>query len=97
MIIGTHARSPTIGEDYTISCDVIGADKLSDRSVSYQWKINNVTKTLDMETSLRVLTFSPFKLSNAGSYSCRIGLESSLLSSGTIFATNTTIIHASSK
>ena len=94
VVIATSGKRPTVGENYTLSCDLVGADELTDRMVSYQWMRN---ETFNIETNLRELTFSPFMLSDAGNYSCQIRLESPLLSSGMSFAENSTIIYASSK
>ena len=68
-----------VGSMYSLTCTVTGAERLTDAGamVTYQWlKSSAVVSGQTMAT----LSFSPLTLSNAGSYTCRATVTSSLLS-----------------
>ena len=56
-----------LGEDYNLTCTINGADKLNP-VLNYGW-IQNGT-ILDNKTN--ILSFSSFRLSDAGNYSCTV-------------------------
>ena len=61
-----------LGENYNLTCTITGADKLSP-TISYEW-IQNETLLEMVDSS--ILSFSPFKLSHAGNYSCIVNITS---------------------
>ena len=65
--------TPILGQnDYILTCDlfVTGAENLNP-SITYQWIKNNGTQTIQMGTD-RILSFSSFRFSDAGRYTCEV-------------------------
>ena len=71
----TTSGAPMLGQSYSLTCGVNGAENLS-VSITYQW-------IKDTQTQIQVgavLSFSPLRLSDAGNYTCQATVMSSLLS-----------------
>ncbi len=68
--------TPTAGEIYSLTCTVSGAD-LSVYMTSYQWRKDGYV--LAGETAV-ALSFSPFRLSHAGQYTCEVTVEDTMFS-----------------
>ena len=64
-----------LGQSYSLTCDVTGAENLSP-SITYQWTKNNGTQV----GTDGVLSFSPLRLSDAGRYTCQPTVSSPSLS-----------------
>ena len=64
-----------VGNDYTLICDVAGADNLSPM-ITYQW-----TRDGEMVPDINSMTLglSPLQLSQAGEYTCCASVGSTLL------------------
>jgi hypothetical protein len=70
--------TPTAGESYYLTCTVSGADLLGYNTVaSYQWRKDG--NILAGETVV-VLSFSPFRLSHAGQYTCEVAVGNTTFS-----------------
>ena len=61
---------------YSLTCAVIGAESLTDAMVTYQWSKNGAAV---LGQTMATLSFSPLTFSDAGSYTCRATVSSSLL------------------
>ena len=71
--------TPTAGQNYTIMCNVLGADNLNS-TLTYKWTKSNSSQTLCVLTTNHALfNFSPIKVSDAGNYSCKVNVSSSYL------------------
>jgi hypothetical protein len=68
--------TPIAGESYTLTCNLSGAD-LEVYMTSYQWMKDGIS--LAGETAV-VLSFSPFRFSHAGQYTCEITVENTTFS-----------------
>ena len=71
--------------DYTLTCDISGADNLNP-IITYQWTRNDGTTRTQVGTNHN-LTLSSLGFSNAGSYSCNVTVNSNLLNNN-IFASS---------
>lgn len=58
---------PTAGERYSLTCTLFGA-----MTTTYQWMMND---DVLQENTTKTLSFSPFKLSDAGHYSCNVTVD----------------------
>lgn len=81
---GTNT-TPVVEEiDYSLSCEVVGADNIYP-IFTYQWnKTNSTTSQLTAMTVVgnnnsNTLSFDPLRVSDAGSYTCQVGVNSSFL------------------
>ncbi len=66
-----------MGENYSLICTVYGVDDLV-TIISYLWRKDN---TLLATTA--ILSFSPFRLSDAGQYTCEVTIENIMMYSDT--------------
>ena len=62
----------------TLTCNVSGAEMLSNLTTTYQWSRNGMIMS---DQTQPTLSFSPLAYSDAGQYSCTVELSSSILSS----------------
>ena len=67
--------TPTVGESYSLTCTVTGADRLNP-TISYQWFKDNTVVSGETQSTL---SFSSLSLSDAGQYRCRVTVASALL------------------
>ena len=66
-----NGNFPIVGKNYTLICDVTGAESIN-HTIHYQWmKSLNATYSQVLIDS-NELSFSPFRLSDAGNYTCQI-------------------------
>ena len=70
--ITTSGGTPTIGQSYSLTCLVPGMDS----AVTYQWKKNNEDINDRSVVADNMLTFMPFRLSDAGNYICNVSVNS---------------------
>ena len=64
------------GSVYSLTCNVTGAERLTDSTTNYQWfKNGEVLSGQTMET----LSFTSLSFSDAGGYTCQVTVMSSLL------------------
>ena len=76
-----------LGENYNLTCAIMGADKLSPM-ISYGWIQNeDPLEMVDKESD--VLSFSPFRLSHAGNYSCMVNVTSNYVKDIITMTSNT--------
>ena len=79
--ITSSVATPMVGSMHSLNCTITGAEGLIDTesdTYSYQWfKNGSVVSNQTMDT----LSFSSLTFSDAGSYTCRATVTSSLLSS----------------
>ena len=68
--------TPTVGESYSLTCTVTGADRLNP-AISYQWFKDNTVVSGETQSTL---SFSSLSLSDAGQYRCDVTVSSTLLS-----------------
>ena len=71
---GDNGDVPTLGQKYSLSCCVSGADLLWP-IITYQWLHNG--ETLDERTS--TLSFPSLGISDKGKYTCHVTVRSALL------------------
>ena len=79
--------TPTVGESYSLTCTVTGADRLNP-TITYQWFKDNTVVSLTGETQ-STLSFSSLSLSDAGQYRCDVTVSSTLLSQSVTKMSNT--------
>ena len=74
-----------VGSMYSLNPTVTGAERLTDAGamVAYQW-LKNAVLLVQMSTAV-ALSFSPLTFSDAGIYTCRVTVTSSLLSAPITF------------
>ena len=79
MVTANFNASLMVGQTGSIlTCDVSGADNLTDSTVTYQWtRSDEITQT--KQSNLRILNLSPLRLSYAGDYTCNFNVYSTLL------------------
>lgn len=79
--------SALVQKGYSLICSVNGAENLNP-SISYQWTKNNGTQ-IQMQTGNdpQVLSFSLFRLSDVGEYTCLATISSSYLNDITVMET----------
>ena len=75
--IESSVATQTVGSMYSLACTVTGAERLTDAMVTYQWLKNG--DILSDETMM-TLSFQSLVISDAGSYTCKATVTSSLLS-----------------
>lgn len=68
--------NPTVGESYSLICTVFGAN-ISGYMASYQWRKDG--NALAGETAA-LLSFSPFRLSHGGRYTCEVTVGNTMFS-----------------
>ena len=68
--------TPTVGESYSLTCTVTGADRLNP-TITYQWFKDNTMVSGETQSTL---SFSSLSLSDAGQYRCDVTVSSTLLS-----------------
>ena len=70
QISGSVPTSPTVGQNYTLTCRVYGTDR---PIAAYQWMKNGIRLTNQIQETL---TFTSIMLSDAGQYTCEVTVES---------------------
>jgi hypothetical protein len=83
--------TPMLGQSYSLTCGITGAANLNP-SITYQWTNNNGAQMGTAE----ILSFSSFRLSDAGQYTCQATVGSPYLNDN-ITMTNTHDIRIQSK
>ena len=76
-VVTSSKEESAAGQDYRLTCNVSGAENIIP-IITYQWTKENGTQTL-VETNSSTLFFSPLKLSDAGLFTCNIGVSSPYL------------------
>ena len=66
--ITSDTTTPVVGESYSLTCDVTGANV-----ITYLWTKDNV---IPVNETSQVLPFPTLKLSQAGQYSCEVNVSS---------------------
>ena len=64
-----------LGENYNLTCAVMGADKLSPM-IRYEWIQKEDLLEMVVNEYNDVLSFSHFRLSHAGNYNCSVTITS---------------------
>ena len=67
---------PTAGENYQLTCAVLGAENLNP-TITYQWTKNNIQ--MQIKSNSETLSFTPLRLSDAANYACTVTIASSYL------------------
>ena len=68
-----------LGEDYNLTCTVMGADKLNPM-ISYEWTRTQNEDQLEMvDNKNNVYSFPAFRFSDAGNYSCMVNINSNYI------------------
>lgn len=86
----TERGTPLLKQNgYNLTCNAIGIEYLVSDSnhnitIEYQWTKFNNTLTTDNQ----VLSFSPFELSDAGIYTCKVSISSAILLNDSVTAIN---------
>ena len=77
--------TPTVGESYSLTCTVTGADRLNP-TITYKWFKDNTMVSGETQSTL---SFSSLSLSDAGQYRCDVTVSSTLLSQSITKMSNT--------
>ena len=85
--------TPTVGESYSLTCTVTGADRLN-TTIAYQWFKDNTMVSNETQSTL---SFSSLSLSDAGQYRCDVTVSSTLLSQSITNMSNTQDLTLQSK
>ena len=85
--------TPTVGESYSLTCTVTGADRLNP-TITYQWFKDNTVVSGETQSTL---SFSSLSLSDAGQYRCDVTVRSTLLSQSVTKMSNTQDLTLQSK
>ena len=70
QISGSIPTSPTVGQNFTLTCRVYGTDH---PITAYRWMKNGIQLTNETQETL---SFSSIMLSDAGQYTCEVTVES---------------------
>ena len=77
VTVSTGGVTPIVGAMYSLTCTVIGAESLTDSTMTYQWfKDGGVVSDQTVEN----LSFTSLTFSDAGEYICEATVMSGLLS-----------------
>ena len=87
--------TPTLREDYQLTCSVSGAENLNP-TITYQWMKNSGSGHTQLETNSNTLSFTRLQLSDAASYVCTVTVTSSYLT-GDIVVVNSQDIRIQSR
>jgi hypothetical protein len=82
----TSGESLDLGEEYNLTCVVIGADKLNP-VLSYGWTQNGSRLEI-VDEKINILSFSPFRLSDAGNYCCTVNISSQYINKDIVIESN---------
>ena len=75
----SDGATPTVGQKHSLICHVSEAENL-DPVITYRWTKHNDTQTYYVVgTNSNILSFSSLRLSDAGSYTCEVTVNSRLL------------------
>ena len=85
--------TPTVGENYSLTCTVTGADQLNP-TMTYQWFKDSTTISGKRQSTL---SFSPLRVSDTGKYRCFVTVSSTLLSHSIPETSNTWDLDLQSK
>ena len=85
IIAMVSGGTPTVGESYSLTCTVTGADRLNP-TITYQWFKNNTVVSGETQSTLSISSLS---LSDAGQYRCDVTVSSTLLSQSITNMSNT--------
>ena len=85
--------TPTVGENYSLTCTVTGADQLN-HTITYQWFKDNTTISGETQSTL---SFSSLRVSDTGKYRCFVTVSSTLLSHSISETSNTWDLDLQSK
>ena len=78
--VDVGGATPIVGEVYSLTCTITGAEGLTGSTITYQWlKDGGVVSGQTVET----LSFTFLTFSDAGGYTCEATVMSSLLSDTT--------------
>ena len=80
-----NGGTPNVGDSYSFTCTVTGADRL-DPTIAYQWFKDNTVVSGETQSTL---SFSSLSLSDAGQYRCDVTVSSTLLSQSIAKMSNT--------
>ena len=74
--VDAGVASPTVGAMYSLTCTVIGAERLTGSTITYQWFKNDVMVSSEI---MKTLSFTSLSFSDAGGYTCEATVTSTLL------------------
>ena len=78
--------APVIDVVLDLTCDVSGAELITDRAIVYQWSRNGMMVPSQIQRSW---SFTPLAYSDAGQYTCAVELTSGILPTSPISAVST--------
>ncbi len=67
--------APVAGQDYALTCGIIGAENLNP-NITYQWTKDSGRNRTKIRNQSSSILFSPLKLSDAGQYVCHVIVQS---------------------
>ena len=77
--------TPIAGESYQLTCSISGAENLNP-TVNYRWTKNSGSGQTQVGTNSNTLSFTPLRLSNAGSFVCEVTIASNYLTGDVAYA-----------
>ena len=86
----THGvATPMVGETYSLTCNVSGAERIMNSIITYRWLRDGIVVT---NQTMATLFFTFLTFSDAGQYICEATVESSFISSPIIAMASTSIV-----
>ena len=73
----TTSGPPVLGQNnYTLTCNIMVADRLCPYRTTYQWTKNDSITEVEVDNESNTLSFSPLRLSDVGKYTCQATVRS---------------------
>ena len=79
MISSTPTGNAVVGQSYSLSCSVSGADSLSPTSTTYRWYNESDDPRSQVGTNSSAYAFTLVQLYHAGQYTCEVTITSPYL------------------
>ena len=95
MEIRNSGENFLLGEEYDLTCIVMGVDKLHP-VLSYEWTQNGAKLGM-IDDKTNILSLSPFRLSGAGNYSCMVNISSQYINKFITIESNNESLEVQSK
>ena len=80
VLISDGGATRIVGQNYQLTCNVTGAENFNS-VITYRWTKNDGSGQSQVGANSSTLSFTPLRLSDAGSYVCGATVSSSYLTS----------------
>ena len=93
MLVITPNGSPTEGQTYSLTCDLMGDESLDVPDVDNRFRWDRLTPTFQsVVTQTATLSFTSLSPANAGQYECTNNINSTYITGSTTFTETFTVI-----